>query len=693
MEQIKKKDLISALKYIKPSDLDYQGWIEVGMGLKEEGFDWTTWDEWSRDDARYKPHVCETKWHSFNGSTSNITGATILKRAIDNGWSPANGGYELSFDDYFTDDEMPIANKTPVEQFREYLTTLFKEDEHVNIVIESIQREDGKWTPCAKGDSSRTAGELIRELDRHPKDLGATIGDWNEEAGAWIRFNPCDGKGVRNTNTTAYRFALVESDEISIEEQRKAYIKYNLPIAALVYSGTKSLHAIVRIDAKDEKEYAQRVSFLYQFLEDKGFKLDTQNKNVMRLSRLPGASRNGNIQNLEATNIGASSWSEWRNSQDDSEADLPPMESLDSYFAHPTELPKPIIDGILRQGRKMILLGDSKAGKSFCLMQLVVAFAEGSKWLGCKCEKLDKVLYINFEIAKDAANKRFLDIYKALGLPTDPKKNNCKNIIMWHLRGKAVSIKSLYKSIISGVNNYSGIQAIVIDPIYKILGGDENSAADVTEFCNAMDKIAVETGASVIYAHHHAKGAQSGKKSIDRGSGSGVLARDPDAILDISALDITTVDNSNNTESKISWSSSITGDNQNAFRVTGSLREFKQINPINVWFNYPIHVVDTTGELEKQFLEGDTRNNLKQNQTSPQEKKKILRDALLILDPACEGCNVTEISEYIGRTRKTTLAWLKQCGTAFQQQKNLWFTAESLARKLRHLPSIEDELD
>ena len=85
MEQIKKKDLISALKYIKPSDLDYQGWIEVGMGLKEEGFDWTTWDEWSRDDARYKPHVCETKWHSFNGSTSNITGATILKRAIDNG--------------------------------------------------------------------------------------------------------------------------------------------------------------------------------------------------------------------------------------------------------------------------------------------------------------------------------------------------------------------------------------------------------------------------------------------------------------------------------------------------------------------------------------------------------------------------------------------------------------------------------
>ena len=92
-------------------------------------------------------------------------------------------------------------------------------------------------------------------------------------------------------------------------------------------------------------------------------------------------------------------------------------------------------------------------------------------------------------------------------------------------------------------------------------------------------------------------------------------------------------------------------------------------------------------------MEGDTRNNLKQNQTSPQEKKKILRDALLTLDPACEGCNVTEISEYIGRTRKTTLAWLKQCGTAFQQQKNLWFTAESLARKLRHLPSIEDELD
>lgn len=80
--------------------------------------------------------------------------------------------------------------------------------------------------------------------------------------------------------------------------------------------------------------------------------------------------------------------------------------------------------------------------------------------------------------------------------------------------------------------------AVVIDPIYKVLTGDENSADQMAAFCNQFDKIAAEVGCAVVYCHHHSKGAQGGKRSMDRASGSDVFARDPDAQLDMIQLPI-----------------------------------------------------------------------------------------------------------------------------------------------------------
>ncbi len=55
----------------------------------------------------------------------------------------------------------------------------------------------------------------------------------------------------------------------------------------------------------------------------------------------------------------------------------------------------------------------------------------------------------------------------------------------------------------------------------------KNSANEMAKFCNQFDKIADALGASVIYAHHHSKGAQGGKKSMDRASGSESLQETP----------------------------------------------------------------------------------------------------------------------------------------------------------------------
>ena len=56
--------------------------------------------------------------------------------------------------------------------------------------------KDGKYLP-SKGSWDRTAGELIEQLNHCGGDIGAVLGDYNPQVGAWIRFNPMDGKGCK----------------------------------------------------------------------------------------------------------------------------------------------------------------------------------------------------------------------------------------------------------------------------------------------------------------------------------------------------------------------------------------------------------------------------------------------------------------------------------------------------------------
>ena len=134
------------------------------------------------------------------------------------------------------------------------------------------------------------------------------------------------------------------------------------------------------------------------------------------------------------------------------------------------------------------------------------AIAEGKPWLGFQCKK-GRVLYVNLEIDPASAINRFLKIYEALGLPI----KNADSIVVWNLRGHAVPLDQLVPKLIRRVRNQH-FDAIVIDPIYKVITGDENNASEMGAFCNQFDKICTETGCSTIYCHHHSKGAQGMKK-------------------------------------------------------------------------------------------------------------------------------------------------------------------------------------
>ncbi|MDE8276039.1 DNA primase, partial [Erysipelothrix rhusiopathiae] len=234
-----------------------------------------------------------------------------------------DAGYALDWDDEIEQDELVVIDKYwledreidepsednwhPVQELIKYLQVLFESTENVGYVTSTYKNDDGKYLP-QKGNFDRTAGELIQELHKYKNDIGAVIGDYKPEAGAWIRFNPLDGKGVKNENVTDYRYALVESDSIPVERQNAIIRELELPVATLVYSGGKSIHAVVKVEAATMEEYRKRVNYLYDVCKKNGLEVDTQNRNAARLSRMPGVVRNGKKQFLMATNIGKGSW-------------------------------------------------------------------------------------------------------------------------------------------------------------------------------------------------------------------------------------------------------------------------------------------------------------------------------------------------------------------------------------------------
>lgn len=715
-------NLTEILEYIDPSTCSYQEWINVGMALKHEGYTVSDWDMWSMKDVnRYHSGECAKKWATFQGSSAPVTAGTIIQMAKENGYHYENVSAELDWDSEIgSKDELVVVDRNwlerseihipeqwnPTEQIITYLETLFEPDENVGYVTESWEH-DGKFLP-SKGCYDRTAGQLIKELYQCKGDIGSVLGDYNSEVGAWIRFNPLDGKGVKNENVTEFRYALVESDTMDISAQKAIITELELPVAALVYSGKKSLHAIVKIDASTYEEYKKRVDYLYNVCNKNGLKLDIQNRNPSRLSRMPGVMRNGKKQYLLDTNIGKENWNEWREWIESVNDDLPDPESMADVWDNLPELAPPLIDGVLRQGHKMLIAGPSKAGKSYALIELCCAIAEGKKWLEWNCTQ-GKVMYVNLELDRASCLHRFKDVYTALGIAPD----NLSNIDIWNLRGRSVPMDKLAPKLIRRASKKNYI-AIIIDPIYKVITGDENSADQMAHFCNQFDKVCTELGCAVIYCHHHSKGAQGGKRSMDRASGSGVFARDPDALIDLVELELNDdilKQEKNKAVCKVceGWlykydklyhasqddlcsetqmlalcreylendayecviedvgKARKTVESRSAWRIEGTLREFPKFAPVNLWFKYPVHNIDNIGVLKDIAVDDGMpmwKKNFSKKKTDAERKNERKNS----LETAFEACGIDDkvtvkaMAEYMGVTEKTVRNRLKEHG-------------------------------
>jgi RecA-family ATPase len=418
----------------------------------------------------------------------------------------------------------PCANPIDFEPVREpvstveFLSRMFRPGEIICATNCSIESGE-KLVP---GDAG-TFWTLEKWIEEFAKSGKAFL---SGEAGAWVRINPIkpDDKSGRDASVSNYRYLLVECDARPKDEQFQLLANSGLPIACLIDSGGKSVHAWIKVDASNAEEFKERQELVYGFLEPLG--IDQSNINPSRFARLPGIFRGPNEQKFLT----------WGNEITwvDSEGGLfeNGLKSRDVLDLVNDELIKEdpfVFKDLFRTNSLLQITGGSKTKKSHLVNQLTICASHRVAFMGFECAERAKVLYIDGEQKDGTFKDRLTRAANSLELEL-----NGAWFRRASTRGKNLSIDFLKAEILRENRRHGPFGVIVIDPVYKYYGSlDENSNSDMGVFYGLLMEIAEETSALVIPIHHHSKGQQGMKRPLDRASGAGAMGRTVDYNMDI----------------------------------------------------------------------------------------------------------------------------------------------------------------
>jgi len=519
----------------------YESWIAVGMALKSAGASLDAWDTWSRQSGKYQPGACERKWNSFNGSLAGgVTLGTIAAWALeDNDGQPTwekNPGQPLNWESEIGRDRStmnrpsvhnepttsipdPAADWAPGDLVR-YLEALYQPEECVSYAVESRQEADGRWVPSGLGNYWQTRTDLVARINKYQGDLPSAIGSWRPECGAWIRPNPMDGQGIKNDNVSDYRHVLVEADSMPIADQLAAIRRLQLPCAAIVHSGGKSIHAIVKIDAgKDYQLYRRRIATLFDALREIGFEPDRQCRNPARLSRMPGIERAGKPQYLIALQTGLPSWQAWeawRKAEEEKPPDgepLPQIKTLAELVRvqsghDPDELLK---YRYLSRGGGLLLVAQTGAGKSSFVMQAAMLWALERPFFGITPARPLRTLIVQAENDEGDMAEMRDGVLESIDLDAESR-----DLVLSSVRTVYDNAHTSHQfgQVLRSLLTATPTDLLVIDPALAYLGGDSGQQKDVSLFLrNILNPILTEFRIGLILVHHTTKPPKGDERS------------------------------------------------------------------------------------------------------------------------------------------------------------------------------------
>ena len=178
-----------------------------------------------------------------------------------------------------------------------------------------------------------------------------------------------------------------------------------------------------------------------------------------------------------------------------------------------------IKDWLPKQG-KALVYGGAKIGKSQLAIQMGRCIGAGLPFLGMPTTQ-GRVLYLQFELGTEVLQSRMKQSGKEYA---NVFVGTTFNMKLDTPQGQEVLLNAL-REIEPNV--------LILDPLYKIISGDENEATDVkriTDFVDSIIDAYRHTALSVLIIHH------AGKDSSRGGRGSSLLEGYPDSVIEIKKM-------------------------------------------------------------------------------------------------------------------------------------------------------------
>lgn len=197
-----------------------------------------------------------------------------------------------------------------------------------------------------------------------------------------------------------------------------------------------------------------------------------------------------------------------------------------------------VLDGFLPLGIVAAVVAQGGAGKSQLLMQLCYSVATGIALAGqWAVGEPGTVLMLCAEDSPEEIHRRVHRIHKQIGsgMAASMQKQLEDNFLIRSMTGMDVLLTqatpknevvrtALAEQLLLTAQQAQNLKLIIIDPASRFRGGDENSNLHATRFVQTLEYLALNTGATILIAHHTGKGSTNSREtSQDASRGASAL--------------------------------------------------------------------------------------------------------------------------------------------------------------------------
>lgn len=179
-----------------------------------------------------------------------------------------------------------------------------------------------------------------------------------------------------------------------------------------------------------------------------------------------------------------------------------------------------LVDPLIPRRQVTLLSGEGGVGKSFLALQLAVAVATGTEWIGYRPVQ-GKALFVSAEDELDEIHRRLVPMIEKMGLlPSDLRDLEIADLcqqastLLGIPNGEGgIRPTDLFEGVREQVRRHRPT-LIVIDTLSDTFGGDENKRQEARQFIRMLRELASEADSAVLVtAHPSLSGQHSGSGS------------------------------------------------------------------------------------------------------------------------------------------------------------------------------------